>query len=133
MANIIELAKEGGHFKTLITAIEKSGLVDTLTTGGPFTVFCPTDEAFAEIPEDQLNELLEQPEKLKQIILYHAVPGKIMSKDLSGKMNVKTVQGQEVMIDATDGVMVNDAKVIRADVEADNGVAHVIDKVILPK
>lgn len=132
MPNIVETAKNAGSFSTLLKAAEVAGLVDTLSTGGPFTIFAPTDDAFSMIPTETLNALLNDPEKLKGILLYHGVEGKVKSTDLSGTMKVKTLQGQEISIDATDGVKINDATVINADIETDNGIIHVIDKVILP-
>jgi len=132
MPNIVEVASGAGGFSTLLKAAEVAGLVDTLSKGGPFTIFAPTDDAFSKIPSETLNALLADPEKLKGILLYHAVEGKVMSTDLSGEIDVKTVQGQKIKINATKGVMVNDAKVVKADIEANNGVIHVIDKVILP-
>ncbi len=130
--NIVEVAKDAGSFSTLLKAAEVAGLVDTLSTGGPFTIFAPTDDAFSKIPSETLNSLLAEPEKLKGILLYHGIEGKVKSTDLSGKMNVKTLQGQEITVDATHGVKVNDATVIKADIMTDNGIIHVIDKVILP-
>lgn len=132
MPNIVETAKNAGSFSTLLKAAEVAGLADTLSTGGPFTIFAPTDEAFSKIPSETLNSLLNDPEKLKGILLYHGVEGKVKSTDLSGTMKVKTLQGQEILIDATDGVKINDATVINADIETDNGIIHVINKVILP-
>ena len=132
MANIVKTAQNAGGFSTLLKAAEVAGLVDTLSSGGPFTIFAPTDDAFSKVPSETLNALLKDPEKLKGILLYHAVDGKVMSTDLSGIMKVKTLQGQEITIDASEGVKVNDANVIKADIEAENGVIHVIDKVILP-
>ncbi|MHA2392101.1 MAG: fasciclin domain-containing protein [Promethearchaeota archaeon] len=132
MPNIVEVASGAGGFSTLLKAAEVAGLVDTLSTGGPFTIFAPTDDAFSKVPSETLNALLNEPEKLKGILLYHAVKGKVMSSDLSGTMEVETLHGQKIRIDATKGVMINDANVIKADIEANNGVIHVIDKVILP-
>ena len=132
MANIVKTAQNAGGFSTLLKAAEVAGLVDTLSSGGPFTIFAPTDDAFSKVPSETLNALLKDPEKLKGILLYHVVDGKVMSTDLSGIMKVKTLQGQELTIDASKGVKVNDATVIKADIEAENGVIHVIDKVILP-
>lgn len=132
MANIVKTAQNAGGFSTLLKAAEVAGLVDTLSSGGPFTIFAPNDDAFSKVPSETLNALLKDPEKLKGILLYHAVDGKVMSTDLSGIMKVKTLQGQELTIDASKGVKVNDATVIKADIEAENGVIHVIDKVILP-
>jgi len=132
MANIVKTAQNAGGFSTLLKAAEVAGLVDTLSSGGPFTIFAPTDDAFSKVPSETLNALLKDPEKLKGILLYHGVDGKVMSTDLSGIMKVKTLQGQEITIDASKGVKVNDATVIKADIKAENGVIHVIDKVLLP-
>jgi len=132
MPNIVEVAKEAGSFSTLLKAAEVAGLVDTLSTGGPFTIFAPTDDAFSKIPSKTLNSLLKDPKKLKGILLYHGIEGRVKSTDLSGTLKVKTLQGQKITIDATDGVKVNDATVIKADIETDNGIIHVINKVILP-
>ena len=133
---IVDVAAEAGSFKTLVAAVEAAGLVDTLKGEGPFTVFAPTDEAFAALPAGTVEDLLkpENKDKLVRILTYHVVPGKVMSGDIAGKqMEVKTVEGGMVEIDARDGVMVGGAKVVTADVDASNGVIHVIDKVIMPK
>jgi uncharacterized surface protein with fasciclin (FAS1) repeats len=132
MANLVEVAKAAGDFNTLLKAATVAGLAETLSKKGPFTVFAPTDKAFAALPKGTLDALLKDPQKLKNIILYHAISGKIMSTDLKGEQKVKTVMGKEVKINAIAGVKVNEAKVIKADIKADNGVIHVIDKVILP-
>jgi uncharacterized surface protein with fasciclin (FAS1) repeats len=134
-ADIVDTAVSAGSFNTLVAAVKAAGLVDTLKGTGPFTVFAPTDEAFAKLPAGTVESLLkpENKDKLVAVLTYHVVPGKVMSGDISGKMmKVATVQGGEVAIDATDGVAINDAKVVSADVVASNGVIHVIDKVILP-
>ena len=132
--NIAEVAAAAGNFETLLAAVEAAGLVDALTSEGPFTVFAPTDEAFAALPEGTLEALLADPQgQLTQILLYHVVPGKVMSTDLSDGMAAETVQGSPVTFSIKDGVVkVNDATVIAADIEASNGVIHVIDAVILP-
>ena len=125
-----------GSFKTLFAAIKAAGLKDTLSEGAPFTVFAPTDEAFAALPEGTLDDLLkpENKDKLISILTYHVIPGKIMSKDIKPSQMVKTVNGQQVSIKLSYGkVSVDGANVTAADVEADNGVIHVIDTVILPK
>jgi uncharacterized surface protein with fasciclin (FAS1) repeats len=136
-ADIVETAQEAGSFQTLLTAAEAAGLVDTLKSEGPFTVFAPTDEAFAKLPEGTVESLLkpENQDQLKAILTYHVVPGKTMSSDLAGKqVEVVSVEGSAIPIDATgDNVMVGDATVTQADVEADNGVIHVIDEVIQPQ
>lgn len=131
--NIVDVAKEAGNFNTLIAALEKADLVDTLKGGGPFTVFAPTDEAFELLLKklDITAEELLARDDLKEILLYHVVPGKVMSGDLKDGMKVKTLADKEVKI-SLDPVRVNKANVIKADIEASNGVIHVIDKVLLP-
>ena len=132
---IVGTAQEAGTFGTLIAAVEAAGLVETLQGEGPFTVFAPTDEAFAALPEGTVESLL-QPENIDQltaILTYHVVPGKVMSGDLTDDMEAATVQGSSVTIDLDNGVMVDNATVVAADVEASNGVIHVIDTVILPE
>jgi uncharacterized surface protein with fasciclin (FAS1) repeats len=135
-ADIVETAANAGSFDTLVAAVEAAGLVETLKGDGPFTVFAPTDEAFARLPEGTVDSLLqpENKEQLVALLTYHVVPGKVMSSDIAGQeMEVDTVQGSPVSIDATDGaVKVDDASVTQADIETDNGVIHVIDTVITP-
>jgi uncharacterized surface protein with fasciclin (FAS1) repeats len=133
--DIVDTAAGAGTFSTLVAAVEAAGLVDTLKGDGPFTVFAPTDEAFAALPEGTVEELLkpENRDQLIAILTYHVVPGKVMSTDLSDDMTAATVQGSEIMIDLDNGVMVEEASVVTADIEASNGVIHVIDKVILPE
>lgn len=133
MQNIVETAIAAGSFKTLVTAVQVAGLVDTLSGAGPFTVFAPTDEAFAKIPKETLDAVLADKAKLTAILTYHVVAGKVMASDVMGLTSAKTVQGGEVKIDTSDGVMVNDAKVVQADIECSNGVIHVIDSVLMPK
>lgn len=134
MADIVDTAVAAGGFTTLVAAVEAAGLVDTLKGEGPFTVFAPTDEAFAALPAGTVEALLADPEgQLTQILLYHVVPGKVMSTDLSDGMTADTAQGSPVTFTVADGkVMVNAANVVAADIEASNGVIHVIDQVILP-
>jgi uncharacterized surface protein with fasciclin (FAS1) repeats len=135
-ADIVDTAIASGSFKTLVAAVQAAGLVDTLKGAGPFTVFAPTDEAFAKLPAGTVEDLLkpENKDMLVAILTYHVVPGKVMAADLAGKETMaKTVQGGEVSIKAMEGVMVDGAKVVTADVAADNGVIHVIDTVIMPK
>ena len=130
--DIVDTAVSAGNFKTLVTALKAADLVPTLKGNGPFTVFAPTDEAFAKIPKADLDALLKDKAKLKTVLTYHVVPGKVMSKDLkAGK--VTTVQGSDVTISTMGGAMVNNAKVVSADVAADNGVIHAIDTVLMPK
>ncbi|MFB0558049.1 MAG: fasciclin domain-containing protein [Candidatus Bathyarchaeia archaeon] len=133
MKNIVETAKEAGNFKTLLKACETAGLVETLSGKGPYTVFAPTDDAFAAIPKEKLDALLADKEKLKGILTYHVVPGKVMAADVKKLETAKTVQGSDIRIDTTKGVMVNEANVVKTDLETTNGVIHVIDKVIMPK
>ena len=130
--DIVDTAVEAGSFTTLLAAAEAAGLVSTLKGDGPFTVFAPTDEAFAALPEGTVEGLLEDTEALTAILTYHVVPGKVMSTDLSNDMEAETVNGDAVTIMTEGGVMVDDANVVTADVEASNGVIHVIDKVIMP-
>lgn len=132
---IVDTAKEAGTFETLLAAAQAAGLVETLSGEGPFTVFAPTDEAFAALPEGTVDSLLqpENKDQLTAILTYHVVPGKVMSGDLSDGMTAATVQGGEVTIGTEGGVTVDGANVVQADIEASNGVIHVIDGVILPK
>ena len=132
--DIVDTAAEAGTFETLLAAATAAGLVDTLKGDGPFTVFAPTDEAFAALPEGTIESLLieENKDQLVAILTYHVVPGKVMSTDLSDDMMATTVQGTDIMIDLDNGVMINEASVVAADIEASNGVIHVIDQVILP-
>jgi uncharacterized surface protein with fasciclin (FAS1) repeats len=131
-ADIVDTAVKAGNFKTLVAAVQAAGLVDTLKGPGPFTVFAPTDEAFAKIPKATLDGLLKDKAALTKILTYHVVSGKVMAKDVKAGM-VKTVQGSDITLATTGGVTVNGAKVVAADVAADNGVIHAIDTVIMPK
>ncbi|MDF1776009.1 MAG: fasciclin domain-containing protein [Rhizobiaceae bacterium] len=133
--DIVDTAVEAGSFKTLVAAVQAAGLVDTLKGEGPFTVFAPTDDAFAALPEGTVENLLkpENKDQLTAVLTYHVVPGKVMSGDLSNNMMAKTVQGGDVTIMTEGGVTVDGANVVTADIEASNGVIHVIDAVILPK
>ena len=130
--DIVDTAVAAGNFKTLATALTAAGLIDTLKGKGPFTVFAPTDEAFAKVPKADLDALLADKAKLTAVLTYHVVPGKVMAKDVkAGK--VKTVQGSEITVTTAGGVMVDKARVTATDIVADNGVIHVIDSVIMPK
>jgi len=130
--DIVDTAVAAGNFKTLATALTAAGLIDTLKGKGPFTVFAPTDAAFAKIPKADLDALLKDKAKLTAVLTYHVVAGKVMAADVkAGK--VKTVQGSELTVSTTGGVMVDKAKVTATDIVADNGVIHVIDSVIMPK
>lgn len=134
--DIVDTAVSAGSFKTLVAAVKAAGLVNTLKGDGPFTVFAPTDAAFAKLPAGTVEDLLkpENKAKLTAILTYHVLPGKVMSNDIAGKkLDAKTVQGQEISVDATKGVKVNSATVTTADLATTNGVIHVIDTVIMPK
>ena len=131
--DIVDIAAGSDDFTTLVAAVEAAGLVETLRGDGPFTVFAPTDEAFAALPDGTLEALLADPEALTAILTYHVVPGAVMSGDLSDGMEAETVNGQSVTIGVGDTVTVDGATVITADIEASNGVIHVIDAVILPE
>jgi uncharacterized surface protein with fasciclin (FAS1) repeats len=136
-ANIVETVVAAGQFKTLAAALEAAGLIDALTSEGPFTVFAPTDEAFAQLPAGTLESLLkpENKEKLKSILLYHVVPGNVTAKQVM-KLNgrtVKTLEGRSIKVSTMDGVTVDDARVTKTDIQASNGVIHVIDTVLMPK
>lgn len=133
--DIVDTAVAADGFDTLVAAVQAAGLVETLKGDGPFTVFAPTDAAFAALPPGTVESLL-QPENLDQlrtILTYHVIPGAVTSGDIAGQeLTVESVQGSELLIDATDGVMVNEATVVAADVMASNGVIHAIDTVLLP-
>ncbi|TNF20791.1 MAG: fasciclin domain-containing protein [Rhodobacteraceae bacterium] len=132
--DIVDTAAGAGSFNTLVAAVEAAGLVETLKGDGPFTVFAPTDEAFAALPAGTVEDLLkpENKDQLTAILTYHVVPGKVMSTDLGNNMMATTVEGGDVTIMTEGGVTVNGANVVQADIEASNGVIHVIDAVILP-
>lgn len=132
MADIVDTAVKAGSFSTLVAAIKAANLVDTLKGAGPFTVFAPTDEAFAKLPDGTVDALLKDIPKLKKILTYHVVSGKVMATDVVKLKAAKTVEGSDVKIDASSGVKVNDATVSTPDVGADNGVIHIIDTVLIP-
>ena len=130
--DIVDTAVAAGDFKTLAVALEKAGLIDTLKGKGPFTVFAPTDAAFAKVPKQDLDALLADKSKLVAVLTYHVVPGSVMAKDVKpGK--VKTVQGSDLTVSTSGGVKVDSANVVKTDIVADNGVIHVIDSVVMPK
>ena len=131
--DIVDTAVAAGSFKTLAAALQAAGLVDTLKGKGPFTVFAPTDEAFAKLPAGTLDALLKDKAKLTAILTYHVVPGKVMAADVVKLKSAKTVQGGSLTIDTTSGVKVDGANVVKTDIGASNGVIHVIDSVVLPK
>jgi uncharacterized surface protein with fasciclin (FAS1) repeats len=132
-ADIVDTAVAAGSFTTLVTAVKAAGLVNTLKSKGPFTVFAPNDAAFAKLPPGTVDSLLKNKAKLAAILKYHVIPGRVMAADVAGKsLQVKSVEGQPVSVDGSFGVRVNDAHVIQPDIEASNGVIHVIDTVLLP-
>jgi uncharacterized surface protein with fasciclin (FAS1) repeats len=130
--DIVDTAVAAGNFKTLVTALKAADLVSILKGKGPFTVFAPTDTAFAKIPKADLDAMLKNKAKLKSVLTYHVVSGKVLSTDLKDG-SVKTVQGSDVMVSTMGGAKVNDAKVVTADIAASNGVIHAIDTVLMPK
>ena len=130
--NIVEVAKGAGSFTTLVKAIEVAGLAETLSGPGPFTVFAPTDDAFAKVPAKDLEALLADKAALTAVLTYHVVSGTVMAKDVVGLKSAKTVQGAELAIDTTSGVKVGGANVVKTDIAASNGVIHVIDTVLMP-
>ena len=131
--DIVDTAASAGSFNTLVKAVQEAGLVDTLKGDGPFTVFAPTDEAFAKIPASDLQALLADKEKLTAVLTYHVVPGKVTAADVANITSAKTVQGQSVTIDTSGGVKIDNATVVKADIMTSNGVIHAIDSVMLPK
>lgn len=133
MKNLVETAIDAGNFKTLVKAIQEAGLVDTLSIDGPFTVFAPTDQAFAKLPKGTIESLLNDKEKLTSILTYHVVPDKVMSKQVINIKNAKTVNGKNLSISTKNGVKIDNANVIKTDIECSNGVIHVIDEVLIPK
>lgn len=132
MKNIIETAVGDPQFSTLVTALKAANLVETLSGSGPFTIFAPTNDAFKKLPPGTLDEILADEDKLKSILTYHVVSGKVMSADVMNMTEAKTVEGTMVTVDTTDGVKINNAKVTSADIECTNGVIHIIDTVLMP-
>jgi uncharacterized surface protein with fasciclin (FAS1) repeats len=132
MADIVDTAVKAGSFGTLVAAVKAAGLVDTLKGKGPFTLFAPNDEAFAKLPKGAVDALLKDIPKLKKILTYHVVSGKVMAADVVKMKTAKTVEGEDVKIDANHGVKINNATVTTPDVAADNGVIHIIDTVLMP-
>lgn len=130
--DIVDIAASNDSFSTLVTAVQAAGLVDVLKGEGPFTVFAPTNEAFAKLPPGTLQTLLNDKEALTRVLTYHVVPGRVMAADVMSLTSAKTVQGQSIQIDTSSGVRINEATVVATDIEASNGVIHVIDTVIVP-
>ena len=138
MGGICDTAVAAGNFKTLVAATEAAGLVETLNTKGPYTVFAPTDEAFAKLPEGTVENLLKDKKKLTEVLTYHVIEGAVPASDVTQHKKLTTLQGQELDVDAAKwhlhkSVKINGANIVKADVKADNGIIHVIDKVLLPK
>lgn len=131
MADIVDIAVSADNFKTLVAAVQAAGLVETLKTPGPFTVFAPTDEAFAKLPPGTVQTLVQNPPQLARILTYHVVAGRLTQADLAKVHTVTSVEGSPISIDCTNGFEVKNATVIAADIAADNGIIHVIDNVIL--
>ena len=130
-ADIVDTAVSAGSFQTLVAAVKQAGLVDTLKGAGPFTVFAPTDEAFAKVPKEQLDALLRDKDMLTKVLTYHVVPAKVMAQDVKAGQ-VPTVQGSSLTVATQGGVSVDQANVVKTDIVADNGVIHVIDRVLIP-
>lgn len=134
MKDIVDTAVSAGSFNTLVTAVKAAGLVDALKGAGPFTVFAPNDAAFKKLPAGTLDAVLKDKNKLTDILTYHVVPGKMLASDVAKQRSLKTLEGKPLSVDASGGnVMINDARVIQADIMCNNGVIHVIDSVLLPK
>lgn len=133
MANILDTAANSGSFNTLVEAVKVTGLTDTLKSSGPFTIFAPTDEAFDKLPTGTIDKLLSDIPQLTKILTYHIVAGKVMSEDVVKLDKTTTFEGSDLKIHSNGGVMVGDAAIVQSDVEADNGVIHVIDTVLIPQ
>ena len=133
MSTIVETAVNAGNFKTLVAAVQAAGLVDTLNGAGPFTVFAPTDEAFAKLQEGTVESLLADKDKLTKVLTYHVVSGKVMAADVSGMTEAPSLEGGMLKIDTSNGVMINNSHVVTPDIECSNGVIHVVDTVLLPQ
>jgi uncharacterized surface protein with fasciclin (FAS1) repeats len=130
--NIVETARDAGTFTTLIAAIDRAGLESTLAGEGPFTVFAPSDEAFAQLPEGTVDSLLAEPAKLAKVLTYHVVPGRVTAADVVGLTTAPTVNGEELPVSLDGSVHIDGARVLNADIEASNGIIHVVDRVLLP-
>ena len=133
MKNIVDTAVDAGIFKTLIKAVQEADLVDTLSGEGPFTVFAPTDEAFAKLPDGTIEDLLKNKEKLTEILTYHVIPDRVESESVINLTKAKTANGKEISINSSNGVKIDNANVTKTDIECSNGVIHVIDNVLIPK
>jgi uncharacterized surface protein with fasciclin (FAS1) repeats len=132
LKNLIETAIEAGNFKTLIKAVQEAGLVDVLSSEGPYTIFAPNDEAFSKLPNGTLENIIQDKEKLTNLLTYHVIPNKVMANDVINLKKTGTVYGKQLSIDTKNGVKIGKAKVIKTDIECTNGVIHVIDEVLIP-
>ena len=132
MKNLVETAIDAGIFKTFIQVLQETGLVDTLSNEGPFTIFAPTDEAFAKLPSGTLDNLLKDKEKLTDVLTCHVIQDKVMANDVANLKNTKSVNGKDISIESSEGVKIDNARVVQSDIECSNGVIHVIDEVLLP-
>lgn len=130
--NIIETARSAGHFTTLVTAIDRAGLAEQLADGGPYTVFAPSDRAFARLPDGVVDSILAAPDTLADVVSYHVVPGRLTAADVALRVSAETFQGEDLSFSGHGGVRVDGAHVVQGDIEASNGVIHVIDRVLLP-
>ena len=133
MDNIFETAQKNGNFTTLVKAIQTAGMEDTLKSGGPFTCLAPTDEAFSKVPQGTIDALMKDKDKLATVLKFHTLDGKVMSRDLKNMDRVKTLAGEEIKVDSSEGLKVGEAMAVQPDIEASNGVIHVIDRVMIPQ
>lgn len=133
MKNIIDTATDAGTFKTFVSAVKKAGLTETLSGKGPFTVFAPNDAAFAKLPKEKLDALFADPAKLADVLKYHVVSGKVMAKDVAAVKDATTLQGSTVAVTGAPDAKINESKIVKTDVECENGVIHVLDTVLMPK
>lgn len=133
MDNIFDTAKQNGNFTVLVKAIQSTGMEDTLRTGGPFTCLAPTDDAFSLLPQGTIDALMQDTNKLATVLKFHTISGKLMSSDLKNKDRVKTVSGEALTVDTSEGLKVGDALIVQPDIEASNGAIHVIDRVLIPQ
>ncbi|WP_298667445.1 fasciclin domain-containing protein [uncultured Methanofollis sp.] len=131
--NIVETAIASGEFNTLVAAVKAAGLVEALSSPGPFTVFAPNDAAFSKVPKATIDSIMKDKAKLADILKYHVISGKYMSSDVAKTSSLKTLQGSDLSVDTSKGVKINDANVIKADIVCSNGICHVIDSVLVPK
>ena len=133
MKNVIETARESGHFSMLITIVQETGLIDTLSSDGPFTIFAPTDDAFAKLSKKTIDHLLQDKERLTEILTYHVIQGRISSQEVQQIGKAQSIQGSQLIFDATNSITVNKSTIIKSDIQCDNGIIHIIDEVLIPK